>query len=97
MNNTIISGYLPAEPELTVLNEDQQVCKFRVGVRINKDTTCWYSVEVWGNRAEQINKDIPMGKKVIVSGMLKPEINVWIGNDGKPRANYELYGNEVEW
>ena len=97
MNNTIISGYLANEPELKVLDENKQVCKFRVGVRFNSERTVWYGVEVWGDRAEQVNKNIPLGKKVIVNGTLKPEIHIWHDKENQPCAGYEMYGNVVEW
>lgn len=70
-------GCLASKPELKVLDQDKQVCKFRVGVRYNSRRTVLYSVEVWGGRAEHINKNVPAGKKVIVNGAFKPDIHIW--------------------
>lgn len=98
MNNLTIAGYLGKEAELKYVDEKKVVCQFSVGVRHDKDATVWYTVEMWGkDRAEKISKNLPMGKKVIVQGCLKPSPRAWVDKNGRAQTRYEVYAKSVEW
>ena len=97
MNNLTISGYVGQEPEFKVIDKDKKVCEFNLGVRHDKETTVWYTVEVWGSRTEQVYKNLPLRKRIIVEGILKPQPRAWVDADGNAQTRYEVYANSVEW
>jgi len=41
------------------------------------------------------NQYLHKGQLVFVEGRLRPEVRIWTGNDGNPRASYELTAERV--
>ena len=66
------------------------------------ETTCFTDVVVWGRQAETTNQYLSKGRKVLVEGRMKPDPatggpRVWTGQDGNPRATYEITAESVRF
>ena len=108
--NVIIAGNLGGDPEMRYIPSGQAVTKFSVatnrqytnnaGERI-KETT-WFRVNVWGKQAEACNQYLHKGSKVLVEGRMQQDKatggpRVWTGNDGSPRASFEMTAQTVRF
>ncbi|OQX65445.1 MAG: hypothetical protein B5M51_00685 [Anaerolinea sp. 4484_236] len=70
------------------------------GERI-KETT-WFRVNVWGKQAEACNQYLRKGSKVLVEGRMQQDKatggpRIWTGNDGSPRASFEMTAQTVRF
>ena len=66
------------------------------------EETTWFRVSVWGKQAESVNQYLAKGRQVLVEGRLIPDRDtggprIWTGEDGQPRANYELRAISVQF
>lgn len=110
MNKTIITGNLGRDPEMRYTPSGQPVTNLSVasnrqyttnsGERV-KETT-WFRVSVWGKQAENANKYLRKGSKVLVEGRLTQDPatggpRIWSGHDGAARASFELAAQNVEY
>ncbi len=108
--NVIIVGNLGGDPEMRYIPSGQAVTKFSVatnrqytnnaGERI-KETT-WFRVNVWGKQAEACNQYLRKGSKVLVEGRMQQDKatggpRIWTGNDGSPRASFEMTAQTVRF
>ncbi len=106
----IIVGNLGADPEMRYTPTGQAVTNFRMATNrkwTNTDgsqgeETIWFRVTVWGKQAESVNQYLSKGRQVFVEGRLTPDKTtggprVWTGNDGKPRASYEMTADTVKF
>jgi single-strand DNA-binding protein len=68
------------------------------GERIKE--TVWFRVSAWGKQAEICNQYLKSGSKVLIEGRLTPDREtggprVWTGQDGSPRASFEMTADRV--
>jgi len=70
----------------------------------NWELTTWWRVTCWRNLAEQVNNYVKKGMQVFVEGEVSGEAKdgslnprVWTGNDGVPRASFELTARTVRF
>jgi single-strand DNA-binding protein len=68
----------------------------------DKKHTSWWRVSVWRKAAEACNTYLTKGSRVLVVGAMQsdPETGgprIWDGNDGKPRASFEITAREVKF
>jgi single-strand DNA-binding protein len=104
----IIVGNLGRDPEMRYTPSGQAVTNINVatnrqyttssGERV-KETT-WFRVSAWGRQAETCSQFLKTGSRVLVEGRLNPDKEtggprVWSGQDGEPRASYELTAERV--
>lgn len=91
-----ILGRLGSDPEY---NEEYEVCNVSVAsTKTWKDkngdkqeSTVWFRAAIWGNRGAAFARFHSKGDGVYFKNcQLKPEIRVWTGDDGEPRASYEI-------
>ena len=75
MNKVIISGNLGQKPEVRKANSGNSVCNFGVATnqRVKKgddwvDNTEWHQVVVFGKQAENCEKYLDKGSKVLIEG-----------------------------
>lgn len=98
MNKFIVTGNLARNPELKELNGGKQVCRFDIAVTKgfgdNKEVF-FLSVSVWGKTAENCEKYLEKGSKVLASGELS--IREYTDKDGIKRKITELNANEIEF
>ena len=106
----VIVGNLGRDPEMRYTPSGQAVTNLNVatnrqytsnsGERV-KETT-WFRVSVWGKQAEACNQYLRSGSKVLVEGRMTADKatggpRVWTGNDGSPRASFEITAQTVRF
>jgi len=105
-----IVGNLGTDPTMRYTPSGQAVTNFNVatnrkytassGEKVNETT--WFRVSVWGKQAESTNQYLHKGSKVLVEGRLNPDKQtggprLWTGNDGQPRASFEITAMTVRF
>jgi len=106
----VIIGRLGRDPEMRFTPTGQAVTSFSVATdRSYTDQagkavkeTVWFKVTAWGKLAETCNTYLQKGKLVLVEGRLTVDAKsggprVWTGQDGTPRATYEVVANTVKF
>jgi len=109
-HRVIIVGYLGRDPEMRYTPQGVPVTNFTVATNrrwTNQDgtqgeETVWFRVTAWRKLAEVCSEHLSKGQPVLVEGMLQPDPDtggprVWTGNDGKPRASYEVVARTVRF
>jgi len=106
----ILAGNLGGDPEMRYIPSGQGVTSFSVasnrqytnsnGERVKE--TIWFRVTVWGKMAETCNQYLRKGSKVLVEGRLTADPatggpRMWSGNDGQPRASFEVTAQTVRF
>jgi len=105
-----ILGNLGSEPEMRYMPDGTAVTSFSVATNrkwTNKDgspgeETVWFRVSAWRKLGEICNQYLAKGKQVMIEGRLTADKEtggprVWTGNDGSPRASFELLALEVKF
>lgn len=106
----ILAGNLGRDPEMRYTPTGQAVTSFSVATNRqwtnnNGETvkeTIWFRVSVWGKMAEVCNQYLKKGAKVLVEGRLTADAStggprVWTGQDGQPRASFEVSAQTVRF
>jgi single-strand DNA-binding protein len=70
----------------------------------NWELTIWWRVTCWRGLAETVNQYLTKGRQVFVEGEVSGEDvegvrnpRVWTGNDGQPRASFEITARTVKF
>jgi len=75
--------------------------KYETSDGTQKEETIWFRVSVWGKQAETVNQYLSRGRQVLVEGALVGDENgnpkIWTGQDGKPRASFEVRAATVRF
>jgi single-strand DNA-binding protein len=106
----ILAGNLGRDPEMRYTPSGQAVTSFSVATNRqytnnNGETikeTIWFRVSVWGKMAETCNQYLKKGSKVLVEGRLTADAatggpRIWNGQDGSPRATFEVSAQTVRF
>lgn len=106
----IIAGNVGRDPEMRYTPSGQAVTSFSVATNRqytnnNAETvkeTIWFRVSAWGKQAETCNQYLKKGSKVLVEGRLTADPatggpRVWTGQDGSPRASFEVSASTVRF
>jgi single-strand DNA-binding protein len=106
----IVLGNLGNDPELRYTAQGDAVASFSLAANrrwTNSDgqpgeETTWFRVSVWGKQAESVNQYLAKGRQVLVEGRLTPDRatggpRIWTGDDGQPRASFELRALMVQF
>jgi single-strand DNA-binding protein len=104
----VIVGNLGSDPELRYTGEGTAVVNFSVATNrrwSNSDgsqgeETVWFRVSAWRRLAEVCAEYLSKGRQVMVEGRMKPDPEtggprVWEGQDGTPRASFEITASQV--
>ena len=104
-NKITIVGYLGRDPELKYANQDVPVCTFSVATSERKagskpgdkngETTTWFRITFWREKAELANKYLKTGSKVYIEGKLKAR--EWQDREGITRTSLEVTGTELHF
>ena len=102
VNRVIITGHLTRDPEVKYLPSGTAVAKLGVAVNSRykdksgewKDDTCFIDVDVWGKRAEWIERDCRKGSKVLVEGSLREDN--WEDREGNRRSKIKVKAFHAE-
>jgi single-strand DNA-binding protein len=107
---TVIAGNVGRDPEMRYTPSGQAVTSFSVAVnesytnnngeKVKK--TIWFRVSAWGKQAETCNQYVKKGQMILVEGRLTGDQatggpRVWTGQDGQPRASFEISANIVRF
>lgn len=102
-----IVGNTGGQPE--IVYSDQGVPRCTVSIAVNrvyyvndekrKETT-WVRATAWRRTAEIMANHVNRGDEVMVIGRLTPDPatggpRIWTGNDGSPRASYEMVADQL--
>jgi single-strand DNA-binding protein len=106
----ILAGNLGRDPEMRYTPSGQAVTSFSVATNRqytnnNGETvkeTIWFRISVWGKMAETCNQYLKKGAKVLVEGRLTADSatggpRIWTGQDGQPRASFEVTAQTVRF
>ena len=106
----ILVGRLGRDPEMRFTPTGQAVTSFSVATdRQYTDQsgkpvkeTVWFRITAWGKLAETCNNFLQKGKLVLIEGRLTVDAKTggprtWVGQDGQPRASYEVTANTVKF
>lgn len=105
----VLVGNLGRDPEMRYTPNGTPVTSFSVATNRKytasdgqlKDETLWFRISVWGKQAETCNQYLSKGQKVLVEGSLVGDESggprVWVGQDGKARASFEVRAQTVRF
>lgn len=106
----IITGNVGRDPEMRYTPAGQAVTSFSVAVneaytnnageKVKK--TIWFRISAWGKQAEICNQYVKKGQMILVEGRLTGDQStggprVWTGQDGQPRASFEVTASIVRF
>jgi single-strand DNA-binding protein len=103
-----IVGHLGRDPEMRYTPTGAAVTHFSLASNrrwtteegeTNEETT-WFRVTTWSGLAENCNAYLTKGRQVFIEGRLQPDPEtggprVWAGDDGIPRAQFEVTAHRV--
>ena len=102
MNKVIISANLGQKPEVRKANSGNSVGNFSVATnhRVKKgdewvDQTDWHRIVVFGKTAENCERFLDKGSKVIVEGRI--QYRSYEDKEGNQRKATEIVANNVEF
>ena len=99
MNNLVIKGRLTKDPVLKsveVKGETKSICSFDVAVdKSFGDGADFFNCQIWGKRAEFVDKFFLKGKEILVQG--SHEARKYKDKEGNERTIWELKANQVEF
>ena len=102
MNKVIISGNLGQKPEVRKANSGNSVGNFSVATnqRVKKgdewvDNTEWHRIVVFGKTAENCERFLDKGSKVIVEGRI--QYRSYEDKEGTQRTATEIVASNVEF
>lgn len=96
MNKITFSGRLAADAEVRYTPNGDPVLGFRVASDVgfgDRKTTNWFQCQVWGKRADSLNKMLTKGTPVTVFGTLT--LREWADKDGMKRLSPDVRVDEV--
>jgi single-strand DNA-binding protein len=106
----VLVGRLGRDPEMRFTPTGQAVTSFSVATdrqytdQAGKPVkeTVWFRITAWGKLAETCNSYLQKGKLVLIEGRLTVDPKsggprVWTGQDGQPRASYEVTAQTVKF
>jgi single-strand DNA-binding protein len=104
----IIVGNLGRDPEMRYTPDGTPVTSFSIATNrrwTNTDgspgeETVWFRVTAWRRQAETAAKYLTKGSQVMIEGRMTPDKatggpRVWTGQDGTPRASFEVNANRI--
>ena len=107
----IIAGNLGGDPVMRYTADGTPVTSFSVATSERwsdrntgerRERTTWWRVSAWRKQAEICNEYLSKGRQVLVEGTMAVDTEtggprIWTGQDGQPRASYELTAQTVRF
>jgi single-strand DNA-binding protein len=102
-NKVILLGNLTRDPQLSYLPSQTAACEFGLATsrKFQKqdgtqgEETCFVDCQMFGKRAEVINKYFKKGEPIFLEGRLKFES--WEGKDGSKRSKLRVFVENFEF
>ncbi|MHC5083274.1 MAG: single-stranded DNA-binding protein [Planctomycetota bacterium] len=102
-NKVVLMGNLTRDPQLSFLPSQTAVVEF--GLAINRrfkkqdgtqgEEVCFVDCQMFGKRAEVVNKYFKKGEQIFVEGRLK--FDSWQGQDGTKRSKLRVFVENFEF
>ena len=99
--NLTIVGNVGRDADLKYTPQGIAVLKFSVAVNKTtgkgedkRQTTTWFNITLWRERAESLAPYVTSGMQVLVTGEVS--VSPYTDKNGKPAASLELTANEVK-
>ena len=99
--NLTIVGNVGRDADLKYTPQGIAVLKFSVAVNKvtgkgedKRQTTTWFNITLWRERAESLAPYVTSGMQVLVTGEVA--VSPYTDKNGKPAASLELTANEVK-
>ncbi len=99
MNKFIFSGNLTRDPQTATTKNGSTACTFSVAINNNRggeNNPIYVRVTAWNKLAENCQKYLAKGRKVLVTGAVR-EPNAYTNKNGQAAANLEVWADEVEF
>lgn len=105
----VLVGNLGRDPELRFTSDGTPVANFSLATNESwtkdgerQERTTWWRVTCWRKLGETVAQYLSKGRKVLVEGRMNPDPEtggpkIWTGDDGVPRASYEITALEVKF
>ena len=103
LNRVILLGNMTREPQLSYLPSQTAVVEF--GMAMNRryqkqdgskgEEVCYVDCQMFGKRAETVNKYFKKGDPILVEGRLK--FDSWQGQDGTKRSKLRVFVENFEF
>ena len=102
-NKVILLGNLTRDPQLSYLPSQTPVVEFGLATNrkwtaqdgSQRDETCFVDCQMYGKRAEVINKYLKKGNPLFVEGRLK--FDSWQAQDGSKRSKLRVFVENFEF
>ncbi|AQT67329.1 Helix-destabilizing protein [Anaerohalosphaera lusitana] len=102
-NKVILMGNLTRDPQLSYLPSQTPVCEFSIATnrRFKRqdgsqgEEACFTDCQIFGKRAEVINKYFQKGSPIFVEGRLK--LDTWQAQDGSKRSRLRVFVENFEF
>ncbi len=102
-NKVILMGNLTRDPQLSYL--PNQTAVVEIGLAVNRrfkkqdgtqgEEVCFVDCQIFGKRAEVINKYFKKGEPIFIEGRLK--FDSWQGQDGSKRSKLRVFIENFEF
>ena len=103
MNKIILLGNLTRDPQLSYLPSNTAVCEF--GLAVNRkfkkqdgtqgEEVLFIDCQIFGKRADVINKYFKKGNPILVEGRLK--LDQWQDQQGNNRSRHKVFVENFEF
>lgn len=103
LNRVLLMGNMTRDPQLSYLPSQTAVAEFGLAMtrRFKKqdgsqgEETCFVDCQIFGKRAEVINKYFKKGEPIFIEGRLK--LDTWQGQDGSKRSKLRVFVENFEF
>lgn len=103
LNKVLLMGNMTRDPQLSYLPSQTAVVEFGLAIsrRFKKqdgsqgEETCFVDCQMFGKRAEVVNKYFKKGEPIFVEGRLK--FDSWQGQDGTKRSKLRVFVENFEF
>jgi single-strand DNA-binding protein len=102
-NKVLLMGNMTRDPQLSYLPSETAVVEF--GLAVNRtykkqdgsqgEETCFVDCQMFGRRAEVVNKYFKKGEPIFVEGRLK--FDSWTAQDGTKRSKLRVFVENFEF
>lgn len=105
LQKLVLIGNLGNDPELRYSPSGKPVVNFSMAVNERygeTERTLWFRISAWNGLAETLNKWLSKGDLIYLEGVLRADDEtggprIWTGNDGEPRASFEIVARTVKF
>jgi single-strand DNA-binding protein len=103
LNKVLLMGNMTRDPQLSYLPSQTAVAEFGLAMtrKFKKqdgsqgEETCFVDCQMFGKRAEVINKYFKKGEPIFIEGRLK--LDTWQGQDGSKRSRLRVFVENFEF